>query len=122
MAKLTPLILPSMFSAISMVTSSWYSGSALISFSVNELTAGNGEETTGAGGRVEWVGKRQDWDRESWGTEPVGQAHQAEIRVSKQRSGSASRDQGQQAEGGAVQGGAGVQGQIREECTNFRLW
>ena len=57
------------------------------------------------------MGEIQNWERESRGIDPMGQAHLAEVRVNRQR----------EEQFNDVHGLEG-RGDVREEWTNLKLW
>ena len=57
------------------------------------------------------MGEIHDWDRESRGIEPVGQAHLAEVRVNRQSEEQFNKEHGLE-----------DRGDTREEWTNLKLW
>ena len=61
-------------------------------------------------GELRAAGDIQDWERESRGIEPVGQAHLAFVRVSKQRDEQFKEEHGLE-----------DKRETRDECTNFKL-
>ena len=62
-------------------------------------------------GELRGVGDIQDWERESRGIEPVGQAHLAKVRVNRQSEEHFNNEHG-----------LGDRGDTREEWMNLKLW